>query len=638
MNALYSFPLRPYPTRARTVVTTHLNGMPCSYVEDPSWDYHGMLDAKVGAVLEVSFKHINEADRLGIQFATHLITRGKQVGISSITNTRNALQIIAELLGSTDWKQIDQETRYTEFKKAFKARKPSQTTVDRIVAALRDLWRVGLITRYVQPGDKSIKKWGAGKRREQHIALPERMAYKLFAAAIEIVERYHPHRHVISAAYDAYLHAKSTYKGKAFARDVGNDISHDVPFDDFYLEAKALCASEIQTACWLVLIGFSGVREAEGKSMNPASYDESRCYKGRAVPLLHGLISKNQRAGKPMAESWVTHPIAKLALELAYDSSEFARKHYRTKLEGLPPSPRRNRQLTQLSSAFLVLSTCLQEKQVIMGNTQAKLRKFAKKYGVRALADDVVEFDALNPTRKGQLKAGALLPKLSNHDFRRSYACFLIRNRLGNLMSLRAQYKHDNLMMTNWYQNGTSMAAVLDLKMDTELQQMIQEANLAIHENTLFHIFNESETLTGFEGRRIIAEREKYQVRYPGQIYMSREDIRAMLRTNSISVVEHPTGYCFNPECDRICASDKSTETCKHEVLTPEKVLETKLPRYQRWIRKFRALNSGRYYMAAILTDILTEIKAIEKTLSEHNIPFEPFVDKVKIARIGEAL
>ncbi|MGL5667568.1 MAG: hypothetical protein ACRDD9_15710, partial [Shewanella sp.] len=179
--------------------------------------------------------------------------------------------------------------------------------------------------------------------------------------------------------------------------------------------------------------------------------------------------------------------------------------------------------------------------------------------------------------------------------------------------------------------------AILDLKMDTELQQMIQEANIAIHENTLFHIFNETETLTGFEGRRIMAEREKHQVQYPGQIYMSRKEIRAMLRTHSISIVEHPTGYCFNPECDRICASDKSTETCKHEVLTPEKVLETKLPRYQRWVRKFRALNSGRYYMTAILTDILTEIKAIEKTLSEHNVPFEPFVDKIKTAGLGDA-
>ena len=640
MNLLYIFPLRSWPTKARTVVTTNADGTPCNFVDDLTWDYHGMLAANNGTDLMISFDHIAETIRPGIQHALHAITRDRQIGISHILNCRTTLLFIAKLLGSTDWALIDHEFNYTAFKKALRAEKLTASRIMKIQAILRTLFHKGLIQRYIAPEDCFVNKCSASTKTEQHIALPQAMASKLFATAMDIVERYHPHRHSISVGYEAYLSAMDAYEGyiENFSASVGQKISHNVPFSEFFLDGFAKCAQEIQTACWLVLIGFSGVRENEGKSMNPASYDENSSYKGKTVPLLHGKISKIEVAGKPKAESWVTHPITKLALELAYDMSNFARRRYRSKLESQSPSGKRDRLLNELSSAFLVLAVRLQRSQVIMRSTSVRLRKFAEKYDIRASEEDVIEFNALNPTRKGQLREGGLLPKLSSHDFRRSYACFLIRNRLGSLMTLRAQYKHNNIMMTAWYQNGASLAAVLDLRLDDELQQMIRAANRDIHENTLFHIFNEAETLSGFEGRRILSEREVHEAKYPGQVYISREEIRIMLRNNTISVVEHPTGYCFNPDCDRICSSDKSTETCKHEVLTPEKVRKQKLPRHQRWVRKFRALNTGRYYMKAILTDIQTEIKAIEKCLSDHKIPFEPFSDEIIAPSIGDAI
>ena len=64
-----------------------------------------------------------------------------------------------------------------------------------------------------------------------------------------------------------------------------------------------------------------------------------------------------------------------------------------------------------------------------------------KRKGSIELKADVDEFDLLNPTRKGTLHVGGFLPKLSPHDFRRTFAVFLVRNKLGNLMTLKLKIK-----------------------------------------------------------------------------------------------------------------------------------------------------------------------------------------------------
>lgn len=623
----------PHFTPSRIIATTNSDGTPCSYVDDLQWDYHGMFASAFGRSPRLHFEHINIKFRLGIQHTLYIITKGKNLSFESIANYRTMLLTISELIDSTDWNIINHEEAYTSFKKSLKAKQFSIRTVNEIRSVLNILFDQGLTKRYISPNENFNTNLSSNKEVQQHIALPELMMSKLLAKAIEIVEIFHPYRNAISDAYDAFYSEFERRKEKGISinhisRWAKNNIKHGIPITYFNTSCSATLVIEIQTACWIVLLGFSGIRKREALTMNPDSYDDSRRYNGYVIPIIHGKISKNQQTGKPKNESWITHPIVNLALELAYDMSEFSRSRYRKKLKKLPSSALNERLLEETSSAFLLLCLNKEKETVIRRNIGDSIPKFAAKYNVRASADDVVEFNLLNQNRKGQLSIGGLLPQLSNHDFRRSYAVFVIRNRFGNLMSLRDQFKHLNINMTLWYQNGASLASALDLKLDVELQQMVLAANLEIHENTLFYIFNEAETLSGFEGGKIIAARKAYQVEYPGQIYMTRDEIRNSLRNNTISVVEHPTGFCFNPNCDRICANDKSSEICKNEVMTPEKAREA-LPRHQRLVRKFRALNNDRYYMRAILSDIQTHIKGIEKNLIEHNIPFDPFTDQI---------
>ncbi|WP_446891865.1 hypothetical protein [Aeromonas veronii] len=640
MNTIYAFPLSQELAQAKVVVTTNPDGTPCSYVHDPAWDYSGMFSSSIGRTFKLNFEHIDIKYRQGIQHVLYTISHGKKWGFSTILNRRSALLHIAEIIGCTNWKTLNSEATYDLFKKTLKSKNLSTSIVEIIKITLNDMFDSCIIQRFITPSENFTKKLSSNRKNQQHIALPESMMNKLLSTAIEIVEAYHPYRHSISAAYETYF-TELAYRKENGIRmhDLSNwaksNVKHEIPFENFRVEGHVSNAIEIQTACWIVLIGFSGIRTSEGLSMNASSYDDSRSLNGTVIPLIHGKISKTQHTGKPKAETWITHPIVKQALELAYDMSMFARKYYRKKLQALPKNSANENLLCATSSAFLILSRNKQTGQVINKNITQYLYKFSEKYNIRANMDDAHEFNILNPTRKGQLSAGDLLPKLSNHDFRRSYAVFFMRNKFGSLMSLRSQFKHQNINMTDWYQNGASLAAHFDLQMDVELQKMIHVANQDVHENILFYIYNEAETLSGVEGHKIINARKSYQVDYPGQIYMSTEEIKNCLRKNKISVVEHPTGFCFNPKCDRVCSNDKASGICAHEVVTPDKAREA-LPRHQRLVRKFRALNTGRYYMRAVLADIQTHIKGIEKTLHEHKIAFEQFTDTIKSQSIED--
>ena len=44
--------------------------------------------------------------------------------------------------------------------------------------------------------------------------------------------------------------------------------------------------------------------------------------------------------------------------------------------------------------------------------------------------------------------------------------------------------------MTAWYANHSLLAAQMDFELDTELMDMVKDANEDLHTEILFHIFN----------------------------------------------------------------------------------------------------------------------------------------------------
>lgn len=104
-------------------------------------------------------------------------------------------------------------------------------------------------------------------------------------------------------------------------------------------------------------------------------------------------------------------------------------------------------------------------------------------------------------------------------------------------------------------------------------------------------------------------------------------------KDRNISYVEHPTGYCFNPTCSRICSGDLSTLTCSFEVTTTEKAM-ARLPVRDDYIRQYNERNTGEYSQVGLLNFLKLKIEAIEITLINHNIPHTTFNGSLKVPRV----
>ncbi len=88
--------------------------------------------------------------------------------------------------------------------------------------------------------------------------------------------------------------------------------------------------SGILVSCLIVTQGFSGVRIGEAVSFNANSADEV-IVNSNKVTVLIGETTKGNNA-KPKTVTWQSHPVAKLALELAYDMMAANRALYQRRL------------------------------------------------------------------------------------------------------------------------------------------------------------------------------------------------------------------------------------------------------------------------------------------------------------------
>jgi hypothetical protein len=614
----------------KDAITFDENGKPVSYIHDDKWDFS--FSRKFSTSVEkrdVCFDQIPKVFKKEVQIVlSKMLKANAKLGLETLKFERGNLVRIAKNLNSPDWNLLNNDLHFRLFKKKVIENKYGVSTVQGMLCTINQLFKLKLTNRLVKGVKATTLELASKDKQEkrQHIAIPEDMAVKVFRLAEVVVKKYHPVRNEISLAYHRYYKERDNYltenpsaTGRTFGKLIGSSMKHDVSLENFKVSSSSTDLNEIKTACMILILGYSGVRHGEGLSIGRNSYKEKE-YLDFNVPYLEGLSTKPNEGGLPKKESWITHPIVKTALELLFDITEFARDIYKKKYSN-------NKIKLEVSQNGLLSTDIAKHKENVLWSTTSLnswLNKFLSLNEITATEKDIEEFDKLNPTRKGELELGGYLPKLSSHDFRRTFAVFLMRNKLGSIMALKHQYKHLNIIMSQWYANNSELVRALDLQTDTELQELIHESNVLIMTEAAFEIFN-SPTLSGGEGDRIFKERESDT--YNGNIYTSRKELERQVRAGKLSLVENPTGYCFNPECTRVCASEISSVTCKHEAITRGNALD-KLPKRTRLINKFNNLLPFGEAFNSIKNRLFVEIKAIEFTLQKHAIQFEPFNDK----------
>ncbi|KJF91714.1 hypothetical protein [Photobacterium leiognathi] len=627
-------------------------GQGISRVYDGAWDY----TARNEHLRTVSFTAVPESHRANIQrYVGKLLeynmakSTDNHVSVSQMVRWKDVLTRISKFWGKSDFSLLSNNTEYRKFKSSIKGRYV-QSTMDHIATTINTLNAAGLLDRYVKCSE--LRVLANDKGSKQYIAMPSTIHAKVLQRVIDTVETYHPHRLEISAVMSkgiklrdselanelSKLHVSSLPKKKVkvlnqrVARQA-HKLGEAIP--EYRFDQTGKWVNGILKDCLMCVALFSGARRTELLSFNHNSYHVIA-----GVPVLQGKTYKANK-GVAKTETWVTHPIALKALELAYDMTQYARDIHKVVLNdafdnGDITIDAYQRGMRQLSSAFIGTHMGMeyygkvQSAYLLLLNSGLNLEKF----GIVATPEEVDEFNFLNPDWYSEMAVGGSLPKLSLHDLRRSFAVFLVRNRLGNAQTIKYQFKHKNINMSHWYANYAQLARAEDLLMDESLMIEANEAMEELAVEAFDDIYNGSENLSGGGSKDIMKEKEERLGR--GEtIVMSREEIKVLVKNGSKSIVLLPTGaYCTNSECERLCSIESfaaEDKPCSHLVITDKSAKEMAAQR-KRLIKAFTAMNDmGDYAYSRILVGYKEKICHIEHTLKSHKIPFEPFTQQIKV-------
>jgi integrase len=603
------------------IVSHDSEGFPYSYYSSDEWVFWNLNITLRFSSLSGEFKAQTK------KVCYNLTERGElnfsAGSASNLVSGATALQRCIIECGGNSYTFLNDDRNYRMVLAQAKSKNRKSGTWKNNIIFLTRLIRERIIDRDIGAAKeivKSISTKGLCGNVTQTMCIPEKIADTYYSQALMFVEQYHPHRFDISETYKAYLaeyqRYSKIYKCTASINTHARRNMATLPtVVDIPLDYSGHWLSRLRGACYIVIAAFTGCRDGEIRSLNLSSYQEKK-YAEMTISIVTGEHTKPNMGGVARKTSWVTIPSVKHAIELLWSSFQFARDHWRMQAKRITHND--EREMFQIKSENLFINLPHTKSVNPIPGRQAitnSLSSFIKYIKYSSTADDVKEFNLLNPTREGDLIIGQkLLPH--PHSFRRTFAVYLVKNKLVSLLDIKYQFKHMNIAMTAWYANQANIASYFDMMIDTDLKSEISIETQNYVTDTFYYIYNEAETLAGPEGNRILDLRRAGST----SVYLSRNEIRDQVIQGRLSIVEHPGGYCTNPNCDRIC----DMTTCQHKIVTKEQALMMATVR-EKLIEKYTSLVYSNIDIPNIISKVYFEIMSIEKVLSEHNLKYTAF-------------
>lgn len=236
--------------------------------------------------------------------------------------------------------------------------------------------------------------------------------------------------------------------------------------------------TRLYTACYVVIALFSGLRDSEMTSLEPACYLEREGWDGATYGWIKGMTYKTE--ADPKSVEWMVPPVVAMAAALAERVSAPIRGDLEAKIAELEErlvsasylsEKQRARDIELLDESRLHRTSLFLAKSDRHGTistwtsstTRYRLAELARQLNLRVEAADLSE------VRNKDIGPGDLWP-LAPHQFRKTFAVYVARNVLGDVRYLREHYKHWSLDMTLYY-----AAADLDYVDETLLDEVLSE-------------------------------------------------------------------------------------------------------------------------------------------------------------------
>jgi len=499
---------------------------------------------------------------------------------------------------------------------------------------------------------------------KQTLAIPQTLTEKIYGEAIKDVELAWPHRKKLAelernlqSNYDigrsrvdyklatgrwTWLYDKN---GELNKKSYVEEINKATPKSQTEIIAQHLAGTKLlpkhkadgnwlvrwrtklQTACFICAGAFSGMRVSELFELHEDSFF-TRTINGQVFHSVSAATHKLAAGAKH--DEWLTSPITEKAISLAIELSACAREQL-VKVATHSSDPGQVDKLIEISSNLWLSQIQRKNMPILITRSKwnDKLKKYSEKVGAIVSEADLRECRQLNPRDGGSINDKVELGKpwpLLTHQFRRTFACFAVRNNLGHPISIKQQFKHLSLRMSEWYVNGAIESRIKDISVDTELINLLNEAKI---EQTTAHLdrwFNGEEQLGGTYGKAIVAMRNDKPV-----IYSNWDNLYRLVKEERLTLHGTLHSYCKNGHnCDMdglinpaFCVDCRTGGS----VIDLDKALW--------WQKKHEVLGAYLHKSLDInrneFAHCITQIRAAEKVMDEFKIKFVKYEHPVHI-------
>ncbi|BBC40496.1 hypothetical protein FA893_11640 [Photobacterium damselae subsp. piscicida] len=415
---------------------------------------------------------------------------------------------------------------------------------------------------------KVLSKQLSKKMQQQTLVIPESLSDVIYGKAIELVEFGYKYREVFAKIENElqnnYLQGKQFVDNKIQSsanswlidengninntQDYANEINRHQPQTHsmilkrhtFNIEDCDILNDGIDfrrfygqliSACYICCGAFSGMRESELSQLTPKSFYCEE-YNDRKFYMLQ---SRTFKLGEK-DETWVTAPVVKKAIELVSTLTE----KWRFELSNIDNAYKNTLWINRIYRS---------KSPNIITNWSERLKRFCKQFQFITSDSDYQECLNSNPNSREKISSSIKIGKpwpLTSHQFRRSLAFYTIKHRLGTSFSLKQQFKHLYLQMTEWYTNGGRLASFKGLRLDSELQQLLDNIKDEHTTNIIFNMVHSNKILSGSHGKAIMKMRDDIP-----HIYSSWDVIYTAIKNKNLTLHGTAHGYCKNGyNCD----------------------------------------------------------------------------------------
>lgn len=392
---------------------------------------------------------------------------------------------------------------------------------------------------------------------------------------------------------------------KAYAKKYG--ISERQAYDEFWA---------IEGACFMTLSAFTGMRISELTQIDSTSYKEVDL-DGIKLCTLRSWTRKLEKL--PREDAWACGPICKKALEVLTALND----DYRSDKGNIHCSPRfrfdgnsGSGENINSQSSDMVLNTSN------LGNC---FTDYSKQLDITYDPDEMDEvYGLLNPVvpaRFNPIKEredGTLYWHFSTHSLRRTFAHFVVGYGLVSLAALKHQFKHINLSMTAIYASHAEVLTLLGIENPANIKKAVEEAEMESHKTYLRDMIDHPEEQSGgfvkaFEGDPRVMTDEQFEELTKKTQGANKSTGYGRCFAGFKCKMEHlfEPSSCVGRDCENLNINQEEAQRWQE--------------RHRRIAGRLQQMKDMGFYNQNTLARELTDIRAAEKVMRDHNIEFERF-------------